>query len=141
MSTMTRILAVTAILLTACSDGGPNDDRLFVDLIIDPVARSFRINIEITDWNDEYLASEVGLEVDSSIQGGLLPLATPTPRRVGSSSQTFGYCGASRDSTTLTFVGSVAIVWTVFMWPADTVDPDLSNVALSKSGKRTLSCS
>ena len=75
------------VLLTACSDGGPNDDRLLVDLIVDPVSRSFRITVEIADWDGEYLATDVQLEIASDFFDGPIPLATATPRKAGSLSR------------------------------------------------------
>ncbi len=140
---MSRILWAAIVLLTACSDGGPNDDRLFVDLTDDPVSTSVRITVEITDWDGEYLASEVELESPGIVD--LIPLATPTPRKIDSLSQRLFYCVVTivtaQTVTTFRFAGPVSIIWTVFMWSADTMDPDLSNVTQSKSGQLSVSCS
>ncbi len=141
---MSRILWAAIVLLTACSDGGPNDDRLFVDLIVDPVSTSFRITVEVTDWDGEYLASEVQLEVESL--DGPIPLATAIPRKTGALSRQLPYCFevtivTAQGLVMFSFVGPVSIVWTAFMWLADTMDRDLNNVAQSKSGRLSVSCS
>ena len=135
---MSRILWAAIVLLTACSDGGPNDDRLFVDLIVDPVSIRFKITVEITDWDGEYLASEVQLEVESLV--GAIPLATPIPRKTGALSRQFPYCELTIGRTDFAFAGPATIVWTTFMWSADTMDPDLNNIAQSKSGQLAVSC-
>ena len=140
MSIMSRILVAATVLLTACSDGGPNDDRLLVDLIVDPVSRSFRITVEITDWDGEYIATDVQLEVTDDFFFGPIPLATAHPFKAGSFSRQLPYCDITLGRVAFSFVRPVSIIWTAFMWSVDTMDPDFNNFAQSKSGQLTVSC-